>query len=45
MNSAVKIVENKMYLLNPLLAITPKQNGRPLIAYSMEPLQLSIQDM
>ena len=44
-NSAAKILENKLYLLNPLLTITQKQKGQPVIAYDTEPLQSSIQDI
>ena len=40
--NALKILKNKLYLLNPLLAITPKQKGQLMIAYAMEPLQSPI---
>ena len=34
-----------MYLLNPLLTITLKQKGQPVIAYGTEPLQSPVQDI
>ena len=38
----IKILENKLYSLNPLIAITPKQRRQPAIAYGMEPLKSSM---
>ena len=41
----MKILKNKLYLLNPSLAITLKQKGQPIIAYGTELLQSPMQGM
>ena len=38
-NNELKILKNKLYLLKPSLAITPKQKGHHIISYGTEPLQ------
>ena len=44
-NSIVKILENKLYLLNPSLAITPTRKGHPVIACGTGPEQSPVRDI
>ena len=44
-NNELKVFKNKLYLLKPLLAITPKQKRQHIIAYGTEPLQSPIPEM
>ena len=45
LNSAVKVLKKNLFLLDPSLTITPKQEGPPVSAYGMEPLRSPVQDI
>ena len=45
LDSAVKILKKKLFLLNPSLTRTPKQEGPPVCAYGTEASHSPVQDV